>query len=162
VFFYIEVIKCTPRHYCLRCRQVIYKDLIFLNNLLASILALLRHNRDKDVNSCVTLCVLFQQRLICCRKRHSTQKNDTRKTQLTCIIPFSLSSKSHSVDELFHPLALLNFSMNYVPYFPLVQLCRFGIFQDILGKFFFRIITTLNFSKISEMKHNQGGFNNCL
>jgi hypothetical protein len=74
VFFYVEIIKCTPRH-CLRCRQVIYKDVIFLNNLLASILALLQHNRDKDVNSCVTLCVLFQQRLICCRKRHSTQKN---------------------------------------------------------------------------------------
>jgi hypothetical protein len=116
VFFYIEVIKCTPRHYCLRCRQVIYKDLIFLNNLLASILALLRHNRDKDVNSCVTLCVLFQ---------------------------------------FFNELCSIS-------YFPLVQLCRFGIFQDILGKFFFRIITTLNFSKISEMKHNQGGFNNCL
>jgi hypothetical protein len=39
--FYVESIKYTPRHYCLRCRQANSTDVIFLDNLLASIPALL-------------------------------------------------------------------------------------------------------------------------
>jgi hypothetical protein len=41
VFFYVESIKCTPRDYCLRFRQVNCNDVIFLDNVLASISALL-------------------------------------------------------------------------------------------------------------------------
>jgi hypothetical protein len=41
-FFNVESIKCTPRHYCLRCRQANCKDVIFLdNNLLLAIPVLL-------------------------------------------------------------------------------------------------------------------------